>query len=116
MSKIKSPAEKKRLSLKRDRRNAFGESAHGARKAIPRRKAAQHQQERHSANQALGKALRSSSVESLESVESEVRSGSRLKRLAGFKKIPDEPLERAIKRKRAKRAKRTGRRRAVKNI
>jgi len=51
MSKIKSPIEKKRLSLARDRRNVFGESPHAARKSIPKRKAMEHQRERHAANQ-----------------------------------------------------------------
>ncbi len=38
MSKIKSAREKKALSLKRDRRNTFGENSKASRKAIPRRK------------------------------------------------------------------------------
>jgi hypothetical protein len=111
MSKIKSPAEKKRQSLARDRRNTFGEGTHASRKSIPRRKAMQHQQERHAANQALGGALRSTSVESLDSIEGKVSSASRLKRLSGFRKLADEPLGRVIKRKQAGRVVRAGRRR-----
>ena len=34
----KTPQEKKQLSYKKDRRNCYGESPHGARKSIPRRK------------------------------------------------------------------------------
>lgn len=113
MSKIKSPADKKRLSLARDRRNTYGESTHASRKSIPRRKAAQHQEERHAANQVLGGALRSASVESLDSIEDKVSSASRLKRLSGFRKIADEPLGRVIVRKQAARVKRAGRRRKV---
>jgi hypothetical protein len=61
------------------------------------------QQERHAANQALGKVLGNSSVESLELVESEVKSRSASKRLAGFRKVPDESLADTIKRKQARR-------------
>jgi len=110
MSKVKSPIEKKRLSLSRDRRNAFGESPHAARKSIPKRKAMEHQRERHAANQALGKVLGYSSDEALESIEGEVAVRSKSKRLAGFKKMPDQPLAQAIKRKQSKRAALVGRR------
>jgi hypothetical protein len=110
MSKVKSPTEKKRLSLARDRRNNFGESPHAARKGIPKRKAIAHQQERHAANQALGKVFGSSSVESLELIESEVKSRAESKRLAGFRKIPDQPLADTIKRKQARRVSAHGRR------
>jgi hypothetical protein len=36
MSTIKNPEEKKRLSLKHDRRNVYGENAKASRKGIPR--------------------------------------------------------------------------------
>jgi hypothetical protein len=68
------------------------------------------QQERHAANQALGKVLGNSSVESLELVESEVKSRSASKRLAGFRKVPDESLADTIKRKQARRVSAHGRR------
>jgi hypothetical protein len=110
MSKIKSPIEKKRLSLARDRRNVFGESPHAARKSIPKRKAIEHQRERHVANQTLGKVHGDSSDEALESIEGEVAARSRSKRLAGFKKVPDQPLAQVIKRKHEKRAALVGRR------
>jgi len=62
MSKIKSPREKKALSLKRDRRNTFGENAKASRKAIPRRKQLSHMQERRAVAQVLGH-LRESATE-----------------------------------------------------
>ena len=110
MSKVKSPAEKKRLSLARDRRNVFGESPHAARRNIPKRKAMERQRERHAANQALGKVRGRSSDEALESIEGEVAARAKSKRLAGFKKMPDQPLAQVIKRKQIKRAALVGRR------
>ncbi len=53
MSKLKTPQDKKRASLARDRRNAYGESPHGARKSIPRNKALSRQAARRAANQSL---------------------------------------------------------------
>jgi hypothetical protein len=115
MSKIKAPTEKKRVSLARDRRNTYGESPHAARKSIPKRKAIQHQQERLAANQALAKVLTSANIDAIETVQSEVGSQSRLKRLSGFKKFPDEPLGVVIKRKQAWRVSQAGRRKRSKN-
>ena len=45
----KSPQEKKRLSLQKDRRNAYGENAKSSRKNIPRSKAISHRKVRHAA-------------------------------------------------------------------
>jgi len=110
MSKIKSPPDKKRASLVRDRRNTYGESPHAARKNIPKRKAMQHQQERRTANQALAQIVASTETDALDSAESEVKSRARLKRLSGFKKHPDQPLGEVIKLNQARRIKQTGRR------
>jgi hypothetical protein len=112
MSKIKSPREKKRISLARDRRNVFGESPHAARKSIPKRKAMAHQQERQAASQALGKVFGNLGVDALEAVENEATTRAKLKRVTGFKKIPDQPLSQVIKRKQAKRVARHGRRKS----
>lgn len=100
----------------RDRRNTFGESPHAARKNIPKRKAMDHQRERYVANQTLAQAFVSASIEVLEAVEGEVTSRSRLKRLSGFKKFPDEPLGQAIKSKQAGRAARAGRRKRNRSV
>jgi hypothetical protein len=70
----------------------------------------EHQRERHAANQALGRVLGYSSDEALESIEGEVAVRSKAKRLAGFKKMPDQPLAQVIKRKQVKRAALAGRR------
>ena len=109
MSKLKSPQDKKRASLKRDRRNTFGDSPHGSRKNIPRSKAKQHQQERRTANQALSMATDALDPDQFESIEDQVKSRIRLKRLGGFKKHPDQPLGEVIKRKRELRTGNKGR-------
>jgi hypothetical protein len=49
----KTPQEKKALSLKRDRRNVYGESTKGTRVGIPRSKQQSKQAERRAANQPL---------------------------------------------------------------
>jgi hypothetical protein len=55
-SMAKTPQEKKILSYQKDRRNTYGESTHGARKAIPRRKAWVNRSYRHTTRQQLGTA------------------------------------------------------------
>ena len=92
MSKLKTPQEKKRASLKHDCRNTYGESPHGSRKSIPKRKAMQHQQERRVANQALASVAGTTDLDAYESVEGRIKSQTRLKRLRGFRKWPDEAL------------------------
>jgi hypothetical protein len=49
----KTPQEKKILSYQKDRRNTYGESTHGARKAIPQRKAWVNRTYRHTVRQQL---------------------------------------------------------------
>lgn len=46
----KPPQEKKRLSLKKDRRNSYGENDKSSRKNIPRSKALSHRAVRHKAS------------------------------------------------------------------
>src|SRR5262245_47699282 len=111
MSKIKSPPDKKRASLAHDRRNSYGESPHAARKAIPRRKATQHQQERLAANQTLRRVFGATDPDVQVSLEGQVQARARLKRVRGFKKKPDEPLRDVIDRKRVRRARQLLRRR-----
>lgn len=103
MSKIKSPQDKKRLSLDRDRRNTYGESPHGARKSIPQRKAKQHQEERRASSQTLAQHLVTSEIEDLDKIENDIKVKTRLKRLSGFKKVPDVPLGKVIEQKKKRR-------------
>lgn len=53
----KSPQEKKRLSLKKDRRNTYGENDKASRKNIPRSKAKSHRAVRHTAKDDLHKLI-----------------------------------------------------------
>ncbi|MXO73180.1 hypothetical protein [Alteraurantiacibacter buctensis] len=102
----KSPQEKKALSLKRDRRNTFGESPHAARKSIPLRKAKENRRVRHENNQALAN-VEQLDAAALELVESSVRHNTA--RLGGWAKSPDEPLAAVIERKVARRNRNEGR-------
>jgi len=54
LSKVKSPKEKKKLSLARDRSNMYGENPKASRKGIRRGKQRRHMQER----RAVGHVLR----------------------------------------------------------
>lgn len=104
MSKVKSPQEKKRLSLERDRRNVYGENAKASRKNIPRSKQLSHQQQRRAVGQALGNLF--GRVGESESTDAELIARSRAIESAryAFKKQPDKPLGEVIARKRRKQA------------
>ncbi len=110
MSKVKSPQEKKCLSLARDCRNTYGESPHAARKSIPKRKAMQHQQERHIANQIISQISETIDPDKIDSLEGESKSQATLKRRKGFQKYADEPLGKVIKKNIERRINQAGRR------
>jgi hypothetical protein len=96
----RSPQEKKALSYARDRRNAFGESDKGSRKAIPLRKRKVNRANRHAARQQLDELGDRVVPERAERVEERVQ-GTKPKT---WRKWPDEPLGRALERKRQRRA------------
>ena len=103
MSKIKSPREKKVLSLKRDRRNIFGENSKASRKAIPRRKQLSHMGERRAVSQILSH-LRESAEEA-DASEADALAKTELidRKHKAFRKSPDSPLGVVLKEKLAKR-------------
>lgn len=103
MSKIKSAREKKALSLKRDRRNTFGENSKASRKAIPRRKQLSHMGERRAVAQILSH-LRESATES-DTTEADVlaRTTTVEKKRKAFKKRRDTALGVVVKKKLADR-------------
>jgi hypothetical protein len=103
MSKVKSPKQKKALSLKRDRRNSYGESPHASRKAIPRRKQLTHQAERRAVAQELGALGAAPSEDDAIEQEGRAKTAARLQILHGFKKKPDAPLEQTIAKKKSRR-------------
>jgi hypothetical protein len=92
MSRVKSPREKKRLSLDRDRRNVFGENDKASRKNIPRAKQRSQMKIRRGVNQALAK-VRGEADESL-ALEADALARVRTKALGqtAFKKMRDQPV------------------------
>lgn len=103
MSTIKSPQDKKRLSLQKDRRNMYGESPHSSRKNIRRGKQNQHQEERRTSNQTLALVAAHSTEEQMIACEVAADTGARVNRLKGFKKDPDRPLADFIERQQSRR-------------
>jgi hypothetical protein len=97
----KSPQAKKRLSYLKDRRNSYGESDKASRKAIPRRKQIQSQNERRVVRQALAKA----STPDLEDRLDDATAKARRLRKEGWAKEPDTPLGKMLERKLAQRTK-----------
>jgi hypothetical protein len=105
MSAVKDQTEKKRLSLKLDRRNTYGENDKASRKIIPRGKQRQHQNERRSAAQAL--LIVSGNISEDEIVDAELLAKVKVavSKRKGFKKKPDEPLGIVLAKKKAGRPK-----------
>ena len=92
MSAVKSPPEKKELSLKLDRRITYGENSKASREAIPRGKQRQHMNERRSVAQALNGLH--GSVHEDQAADAELMAKTRIvsSKRKGFKKQPDVPL------------------------
>ena len=102
----KTPQEKKALSLKRDRRNTYGNNLKAARKAIPLRKALENRRNRHKNNQDISQIENLSEVRA-DLVESSARSD--IYRTGGWTKGPDTPLGEVIARSKYAREARVGR-------
>jgi hypothetical protein len=101
MSTVKSPSEKKALSLERDRRNTYGENEKSSRKNIPKSKQRSHQSLRRAANSPL-RAVQGAVVEDLADVaEGDSRVALIEKKRGSFRKSPDEPLGAVLARKRS---------------
>jgi hypothetical protein len=99
MSKFKSPAEKKRLSLQKDRRNVYGECPTSSRKNIRRGKQRGHMEVRRAANEEL-RSLAGVGDESVaDAVEASARARMLLLSRSSFKKRPDAPLGEVLQRK-----------------
>jgi hypothetical protein len=99
MSAIKSPQEKKRLSLKLDRRNVYGENDKASRKLIPKGKQRNHMGERRSANAALLRARGAPDEDRAVASEVKAREATIHAKRTGFKKRPDLPLGTVLERK-----------------
>jgi hypothetical protein len=91
--KKRTPQEKKQLSLKNDRRNTYGESPHGARKAVPLRKRLRSRAERHASKVPLVAVDEEAVAVDLAAARAE------RKRKGSWKKSPDQPLGDVLERK-----------------
>ncbi len=105
MSKIKSPSEKKALSLELDRRNTYGENAKASRKNIPRGKQRSHQQERRAVGQILDSVASKPDPDDVLAAESAAQTAAGLQKARSFKKEPDTPLGVVVERKLQKKKK-----------
>lgn len=85
----RDPERKKANSLRKDCRNTYGESPHGARKSIPRNKAFAHRKIRHQTKQELDH-LDQFDEEGQDLVESNARTDSH--RVGTWRKHADSPL------------------------
>lgn len=105
--KIRTPQEKKALSLKKDARQAyFASGQKTARKSVPLRKAIENRRNRHSNDQAIAIAVMGDDA-ALDLAESSARHD--VHRAGGWRKHPDRPLGEAIALQQAKRGRRFGR-------
>ncbi len=91
MKRVRTPQEKKALSLENDRRNVVAESQRGARDAIAKRKQWVNQAHRKAVNQKLTE-LSGQQPADAEAVESAVASAKR----HNWHKTPDVPLRVAL--------------------
>src|SRR3954464_10398098 len=84
----RTPQEKKALSLRRDRRNVYGESPHGARKSIPQHKKRRNRANRHDQNAPLLAIPTQVAEDHADAIESAIRH----KAPKLWNKFPDAPL------------------------
>ena len=96
MSRVKSPQEKKYLSLKKDRRNVYGECPTSSRKNIRRAKQRSHMFLRRTAAQALVSLKNTGDADEADSL---AKVKIIVAQRGSFKKEPDAPLGIVIERK-----------------
>jgi hypothetical protein len=101
VSKIKSPSQKKLLSLRRDRRNVYGENSKSSRKNIPKGKQRQHMDERRAVAHVLGQLKGQVGDDAASEAELEVKLTIADSRNRGFRKVPDKPLGVLLARKKS---------------
>lgn len=92
MTSTRTPQEKKKLSLQRDRRNVYGKSTQGTRVGIPRSKQQSKQAERRAAKQPLIAAGNQLDEQLLLDVQDVSVAAGVQKRRKSFRKHPDAPL------------------------
>jgi len=99
LSTVKDPSEKKLLSLKKDRRNVYGENPASSRKHIAKGKQRGHQNERRVVTEALMQQVGPASELDADAAEAEVRDRAIIARRLSFKKSADAPLADVLYRK-----------------
>ena len=92
---VRTPQEKKSLSLSRDRRNVYGANDKTSRKIVPRRKQVGQMDLRRTIAQRL-RARRPVDAHAAEVMDAEVRDVQAQKSAKRFKKAPDSPLRDAL--------------------
>jgi hypothetical protein len=96
---MKTPQEKKHLSLTKDRRNTYGENSKASRKGIPLAKARANRAERHAQDHLLSSAVNSSEEDDLTTLEVKVK-GTKPRQ---WRKSPDTPLGEVLMKRAARR-------------
>lgn len=91
----RTPQEKKHLSLKKDRRNVYGENAKASRKNIPRRKKGQRRAER----RILKQITLLTGDDSLQELGDRIKSRMASHATWRWTKLPDAPLGEVIVKK-----------------
>ncbi|MFM2476247.1 hypothetical protein [Celerinatantimonas sp. MCCC 1A17872] len=99
MSKIKHPQQKKQLSYQKDCRNCYGENDKSSRKSIHRAKTRSSRLQRRSDTELSKLTCYQLDTELAQEVDATVRVRAKQARYRGFKKVPDEPLNRHLQRK-----------------
>jgi hypothetical protein len=92
VSKVKSPGQKKQLSLERDRRNNYRENSKSSRKNIAQGKQRTHMDERRAVTQLLGGLKGKVQEDTASEVELQAKVSIADSKNRGFRKLPDEPL------------------------
>jgi hypothetical protein len=100
MSRLKSPQDKKRVSLERDCRNVYGENAKASRKGIHKGKQRSHMEERRSVKSPLLSLKGTPDEEMAIDAELKSRLASIQAKRVSFRKTPDQPLKEVLRRKR----------------
>jgi len=111
----KTPQEKKQLSYEKDRRNCYGESPHGARKSIPKRKRLRNRANRKYQEQQLAVTSLKLDDDLAEQMESRLYQ----KAPKVWNKVADAPLKKVIEHKQQRRLgleKKGGRKAAKKKL
>jgi hypothetical protein len=104
MSTVKSPTEKKRLSLKRDRRNRYGENSKSSRKNIRAGKQRSHMKDRRDVSEILAGLGGNVGETEASDADALAKVHTIQNRRKAFKKTPDTPLGEVLARKLSKKS------------